>query len=223
MNIRHQFASDDFYRTMEAFTAVSFLFYVAVTVYMILNNWRQMRVLTRLLEAATFSARAGVTISFEGEAKDNQAVDSVIAEATAFAATRSWRVELVSKDNAELDRFKDEKWVKYVGPVRGVILHPHDVRELIRLEFGSDHALQSFVTTHRAGPDLHVAVVELLNRFKPHFTRLQVEDKGEYWETGERLKLEQHINTVNGMLEDILRGKLSARNLEASESLPRMT
>ena len=148
---------------------------------------------------------------FEGEAKDTKAVDAVIAEATAFAVSRQWRVEPVSKDKAELERVKDEKSVKYVGPLRGVILFPHAMCEPIHLEFGSDHALQDFVKTQFAGADVHIAIVELLRRLKPQFTRLEVEDEGEYWETSERTKLEQHINTVNRMLKDIIREKPSAR------------
>ncbi len=160
---------------------------------------------------AALPAWAGVTIHFEGEAKNDKAIDAIITEATAFAAKRGWRVESASKAKGELERVKDDKSVKYVGPIRGIILYPHAMCEPVYLQFGSDHAMQDFVKTQFAGADVHIAVIELLRLLKPKFSRLKVEDEGEYWETGNRSKLEQHISTVNRMIKDIIREKPSAR------------
>ena len=154
---------------------------------------------------------AGVTINYEGSAKNNRAIDAILSEATSFGKGRGWRVEPVAKDKVELERVIDERTAKYAGALRGIILYPNDMCEPVHIEFGSDMFMQDFVKTQFAGADIHVSVIDLLRRLKPYFTSLKVDDEGEYWETSDKLKLEKHIATVNRMLDDIKREKPSAR------------
>ena len=78
-------------------------------------------------------------------------------------------------------------------------------------EFSSDLVCQDFVKTQFAGADIHIAVLDLFRRLKPHFARLEIEDEGEYWASNDRNRLEQHIGTVNRMLNDIRRENTSAK------------
>ena len=169
------------------------------------------RLLLLLLLFAPAFAEAGVTIHFGGTAKTAESIDAIIAEATATARSRKWRVEPVNKKRGELERTTGDKTTKYVGAIRGVVLYPHDMCEPLRLEFSSDLVCQDFTKTQFAGADIHIAVVELFRRLKPHFARLEIEDEGEYWASSDRERLELHIGTVNRMLKDIRREKPSAR------------
>ena len=154
---------------------------------------------------------AGVTINYEGSAKDSNAIGAILSEATSFGKGRGWRVEPVAKDKVELERVIDEKTSKYTGALRGIILYPHDMCEPVHIEFGSDMFMQDFVKTQFAGANIHVAVIDLLRHLKSYFASLKVDDEGEYWETSDKAKLEKHIATVNRTLDDIKREKPSAR------------
>jgi len=74
--------------------------------------------------------------------------------------------------------------------------------EPIHLEFGNDLFCQDFVKTQFAGPEVHVQIIELFKRLEPHFKTLKIEDEGEYWETADRKRLQQNMDTVDRMIRE---------------------
>jgi hypothetical protein len=143
------------------------------------------------------TARAGITIHYEGIATSAEAVDQVIAAATAFAKSQKWRVEPVAQAKGQLERANEGRTTQYEGKVTGVILHVNDDCEPIHLEFGSDRLLQDNVKTQFAGAAVHIKIIELLESLRPHFSKLEVDDEGDYWETHDRDALERRIDEVN--------------------------
>jgi hypothetical protein len=71
----------------------------------------------------------------------------------------------------------------------------------VRLEFDSDPYVQEFTKTQFAGAQVHMKILELLKSLKPLFRDLNVEDEGEYWETGNLQRLAEHMNCVQKAIE----------------------
>src|SRR6267378_1716568 len=108
-----------------------------------------------------FSVGMGVTIHFEGKLKRPEAYQTVLATAR---------------------RFREEKDWDYVGPVKGVVLYPHENSEPVRLEFDSELYIQEYTKTQFAQIEVHLLLVELLKKIEPYFEQLIVFDEGEYLE-----------------------------------------
>lgn len=81
----------------------------------------------------------------------------------------------------------------------------------MRLEFDHDLYVQEFVKTQFAPPEVHPRIVTLLRSIAPEFERLQVEDEGKYWETGDRDVLVGHQRPCARVLEDILESQPGTR------------
>ena len=164
-----------------------------------------------LVAAAVFlltcTARAGVTIHYEGYATSTNAVGLVISSATAFAKKHGWAVKGASADKGKLERVVDEKNKDYEGRITGIVIYPGKNCEPLYLQFGDDLFMQDYTKTQFAGPAVHLDIIALFDELKPHFRKLDILDEGEYWETRNRAVLEKHIATVNKMIEEIKRQK----------------
>lgn len=106
----------------------------------------------------------------------------------------------------------DDRW-------RGIIVSPPDC-EPVWLTFGRDGRLISYqaseesyrkpghylavtglsTKTQFAGALVHIGVCELLLLSKAHGVELEVLDEGEYWETGDRQRLEQRIGFLDAAI-----------------------
>lgn len=146
----------------------------------------------------------GVTIHYEGRLRDDASFERVMKVIETFARAAGWRTELVASEHARLTRVIDEEDADYDGPVRGIVVYPHDDCDPMALVFGSDLFAQDFVKTQFAGVDVHRRVVELLQAIEPHFSSLMVEDEGEFWETLDAQVLEMHIENTNRVLAEYL-------------------
>lgn len=156
-------------------------------------------------------AVAGITIHYEGKLASTNALTNVLDAATNFATQHGWKWVAVQTNRVEMTRFFHEKEQKYIGPLTGVVLFPHEMCEPLHIEFGSDLVMQDFVKTQFAGVEVHIAVVEFLRRVKPLCQELNVFDDSEYWETNDRPMLESHINTVNKLVTQMKKEKPSSR------------
>ena len=150
---------------------------------------------TRLLIACfsialAATARAGVTIYFEGSAQSSADVTRVIATATEFAKERGWKVEPIAAAGGR--------------PV-GVVIFPHNMSEPVWLQFGENLALRDSVKTQFAGAAVHIEIVRLFDALKPVFQSLAVKDDGEYWEKRDAALLEKHLNEVRESLRQMKR------------------
>jgi hypothetical protein len=154
---------------------------------------------------------AGVTVHYQGKAKDAAAVAKVLAAARSVASDHSWKVKDANVANASVARVVAGKETLYQGPLTGIAIYPHPMCEPIYIRFGTDMFMRDFVKTQFAGADVHVEVVGLLRKLKPLLADLQVQDEGEYWETNDRAKLATNIATVNAMIESIRKSRPGAK------------
>jgi hypothetical protein len=148
----------------------------------------------------------GVTIHFEGCLRDEAAYENVIQTAKVFAAREGWGWQAINEARTKLERVRDEKDWDYVGPTRGIVLHPHEDSEPLRLEFDASGFVQEFIKTQFAPAAIHIIVVELLHEIAPHFLNLTVEDEGEYWESRELETLDRHRDACFRALDEMLAG-----------------
>ena len=146
----------------------------------------------------------GVTIHFEGRLRDDDALANVLAIAAEHAESNGWASETLDRDHDVLNREIDEESCDYEGPVRGVALYPHEDCEPVRLEFDADLFVQEFTKTQFAGVAIHCAVVALLRDLEPHFVELEVFDEGEYWDSGDLERLEEHCAAFDVALADFV-------------------
>jgi hypothetical protein len=159
----------------------------------------------------------GVTIHFEGRLRGETAFGQVIGTAKALAEREGWKWETIDEDAVTLQRERDGQDWDYSGPVKGIVLYPHENSEPLRLEFDRDLIIQEFVKTQFAPTEIHVRVVGLLKEIAPHFESLSVCDEGEYWDTGDLELLKKHQQTILRMLADELS---SVPHLEGPVRLP---
>lgn len=161
---------------------------------------------------SSLSAFAGVTIHYQGIAKGESAARQAIGTARKAARERGWSVADANVAVADVTRVVNEVDKPYHGPLTGVVVRVHPMYEPIYIQFGSDLFMQDFVKTQFAGPDVHVAIVELLRALRPFFRTFEVVDEGDYWETRDRKRLEEHMNTVNRLIEAAKKTRPSARS-----------
>jgi hypothetical protein len=150
---------------------------------------------------------AGVTVHFQGKAKDAAAVAKVLAAARSLARDHGWDVKDANLANASVPRIVAGKETVYQGPLNGIAIYPHPMCEPIYIRFGTDLFMRDWVKTQFAGADVHIEVIDLLRKLKPLLADLQVEDEGEYWATNDRAKLAISIATVNAMIESLRRSR----------------
>jgi hypothetical protein len=146
----------------------------------------------------------GVAILFEGRLRDEAAYGNVISTAKAVAAREGWGWREINEIRAELQRVLNEETQDYLGPVRGIVLSPHDNCEPLRFECDADRFMRDYVKTQFAPISIHIAIVELLKQLAPQFVSLTVEDEAEYWETGDRETLDRNLQSCFRAMEVML-------------------
>ena len=138
-------------------------------------------------------SEAGVTIHYEGKAKNRAAIARVLDIARAEAHRLNWAVAEANVDSAQLTRIVNETEQPYKGRLTGVVIRPHALCEPLYIQFGRDLFLQDYVKTQFAGAEVHAAVVGLLRKIAPYFEHFDVMDEGEYWDTNDRVALKNHL------------------------------
>ena len=149
----------------------------------------------------------GITIHYRGRLDDVGRMRSFIEDAAARAGGRGWRLERLSEE---------APWV------RGLVVMPREhceplcflfsregvLRHLIDLAGGA-HAAEPrpwvFVKTQFAGPETHAAIIEFLQWAKANYiSDLEVEDEGEYWETGNGETLRARMGAVDRLIREVV-------------------
>jgi len=147
----------------------------------------------------------GVTIHFEGQLLDEGAFRTLIDTAVTFAEERNWRKESISSEMSTLLRVRDEQDCDYHGPVKGIAIYPSEDCDPVRLEFDTNFYVQEYVKTQFAGVETHLQVLDLLHILEPLFRELKIEDEGEYWKTGDKQILAQHMTRIQQVIDEELR------------------
>jgi len=147
----------------------------------------------------------GVTIHFEGQIRDQESYELLIAAAREFAKKNRWLSEPIDAENVVLKRVQNEKDLDYQGPVKGIVLYPHEDCDPFRLEFDRDLYIQEYIKTQFAGTAIHETVIRLFQIIKPYFKSFEVFDEGEFWETQDSTILEKHFQAFYRALDDELK------------------
>ncbi len=153
----------------------------------------------------------GITIHFEGQLRGHEQYVALVREAKAFATTRGWSVRVIDEHEMKLNRTVDECDVEYIGPVFGIELQPHPNSEPLRLEFDKHFFIQQYCKTQFTGSGAHIEIIQLLRELTHLFYNLDVIDEGQYWELGDRSILQGNFDSVEAMIDEILRKDPTAR------------
>ncbi len=145
-----------------------------------------------------------ITIHFEGTLKDETAYEAVVSEASKLATEMSWPARPISEEKVTLLRVRDEEDWDYVGPAKGIEIRPHENSEPLRLIFDRKLYVQEYIKTQFAPVEVHVAVSNFLKRLEPYFELFEVTDEGEYYDTNDLRKLEDHIQWCFKALDEYL-------------------
>jgi len=146
----------------------------------------------------------GVTIHFEGKIRDDEAYQEICKLAHVFAEEKNWPIELIDEQEVTLNRVKNEEDWNYVGPVKGLVMQPHENSDPLRLEFDKDLYVQEYIKTQFAPTECHIAITTLLRNLTPFFENLEVIDEAEYFETGNKAQLQHHLDRCFEMLDEYL-------------------
>lgn len=166
----------------------------------------------------------GVSIHYRGRLNDRALLPTLCDEVGDIADSMGWPSALLDDDWStppDAVLMTGGKIQGHLG-LRGIQITPPDSEPLV-LFFDADGYIRSPMTvlmildgvlqpetawvpmkTQFSGPDTHVWVVGLLKYLKKHYiSNLEVSDESEYWESGDRRKLEEDMTLLNGKLEDL--------------------
>ncbi len=173
----------------------------------------------------------GVSIHYRGRLNDTALLSTLCDELGDIADSMGWpSVSLDDDWSTPPDAVPKScgEVQGYLG-LRGVQITPHPDSEPLVLFFDANGYIRSPITmlmildgtlqpetawvamkTQFAGPDIHVLVVGLLKYLKKRYiANLEVSDESEYWESGDRRKLEKDMTLLNGKLQ-YLSGAISS-------------
>jgi hypothetical protein len=153
----------------------------------------------------------GVTIHFEGQLTNQAAFQNLVGLVSLLANHHGWQTEPIASDEVTLLRVRDEKEWDYTGPVKGITVYLHPDCDPVRFEFDRDLYMQEYTKTQFAGVECHLKVIYLLRTVQPLFRELKVDDEGEFWETGDLAILQDHLETVEKMINEMLKENPAAR------------
>jgi len=144
----------------------------------------------------------GVTIHFEGKLKSQASYQNVIETARHFAQVNDFNFSIFQEDNKLLSRVKDEKDWDYQGPTMGILIKPDENSDPLNIEFDRDYYIQEYCKTQFADISVHILVIDLLRQLETYFETLTVFDEGEYWETRDLSRLQNHIDNCFKAIEE---------------------
>ncbi len=143
----------------------------------------------------------GVTIHFEGRLKSEQDYDEVLAKATEFAKQNKMDYKKFAEEDKVLLRVRNNEDWDYKGSTKGIRIEVDENCDPFNLEFDNDNYIQEYCKTQFTDIDNHVKLINFLKTLKSNFEDLNVTDEGEYWETGNRETLINHIKTCFHQME----------------------
>ena len=117
-----------------------------------------------------------------------------MAEARRYATDNAMPFSMVNEANKLLERVRDGEQWSYQGPVKGIKISPHENADPLWLEFDTDLFLQDFCKTQFAGLSVHIKIIKFFEKAEGFFSDLAVLDEGEFWETHDVSKLEEHLD-----------------------------
>lgn len=136
----------------------------------------------------------GITIHFEGKLKNRQLLPVVLQLARRFANDHSWPFTEIPEKVRTLMRVWNETDWDYTGSTSGIEIYPHEACDPFRLEFDGDCYIQEYVKTQFAPIQIHIDLIDLLERLRSTFLSLEVVDESDFWEIRNVTSLEAHFS-----------------------------
>jgi hypothetical protein len=135
----------------------------------------------------------GVTIHYSGSLIPSVSAEALVQGASAVAMEMGWEFDSMG--------------------TRGTLLtiFPHPDCEPLTLDPNENGALENWVKTQFAGPEIHIQIADFLARIAPCFETLTVQDEAAFWETRDRTVLEGHMDQITEMIGDMQRENPSAK------------
>jgi len=143
----------------------------------------------------------GVTIRYEGRLRSPDSYDELAARVKQVADRHEWLFSAILAKKVHLPRIVDGEVDEYVGPLKGVVVNPHQDCEAVRFLFDATGFMQGFVKTQFCPSRIHIRIVELLRSIEDLFTVFRVVDEGAYWETGRVDMLDQRKKLLANEIE----------------------
>ena len=163
----------------------------------------------------------GVSIHYRGRVAEIQNIKAICDELAAIADRMNWRYTRLDEDwsqaaDAAIEVREQGSQISGHLPLKGIALTPHPKCETLQFFFDASGNLQDLISmvnisegtlkpedvwisvkTQYAGPETHIWVIGLLKYFqKLHLPDLEVQDEGEYWETGNFKILKEKMDFV---------------------------
>ena len=167
----------------------------------------------------------GVSIHYRGRLDETDLLPSLCDEVGDIADSMGWPATTLDDDWSTSPDATLKNGGKVEGHLglKGIQITPHPDSEPLVLFFDRDGYLRSPMTmllildgtlqpemawvpmkTQFSSPDTHVWVVGLLKYLKKRYiSNLEVSDESEYWDTGDRAKLEDDMSLLNGKLHHL--------------------
>lgn len=179
----------------------------------------------------------GVSIHYRGKLDCPDRLPGLCEKLMGIATSMEWEYRVLDEDwsvpaNAVLEHNGETAEIKgYLG-LKGIQLKPPGESESLDFFFNAKGHLLSpmnviliqegvlaaddawvSLKTQFLGPEMHVMLIGLLKYIKEHhLPGLEVNDEGEYWETGDYLKLENKMRLIQEKI-DYLSRELSSKPL----------
>ena len=193
----------------------------------------------------------GVSIHYRGRVAEIQNIKNICDELAAIADRMNWPCTRLDENwsqaaDAAIEVTQQGSLITGHLPLKGIALTPHPKCESLRFFFDANGHLRDpirmvnireenlkpedawvSVKTQYAGPETHVWIIGLLRYLKKlHLPDLEIQDEGEYWETGnfEILKekmdfVGEKIAAVSATLSSVIKGHIEKFSTEELASM----
>ena len=179
----------------------------------------------------------GVSIHYRGRLESPDRLPGLLEKLIGIATIMGWQSRVLDEDwsvpaKAVLEHSGMSAGIKGHLGLKGIQLQPPGESEFLDFFFNAKGYLLSpmnviliqegvlepdeawiSIKTQFSTPEMHAMIIGLLKYIKKrHLPSLEVNDEGEYWETGDYRKLENKMKLVQGKIDDLSR-ELSSKSL----------
>lgn len=173
----------------------------------------------------------GVSIHYRGSINDKKQVHQFIDEVQDICESMSWESSILDEDwnrpSKVIVEPDEEGAVSLSGHagLKGVLFRPHPESEGMGLLFDKDGDMNSLlnlafqgskeegekpwvsVKTQFAGPEVHIGICKLLEYLqKKYISNLEVNDEGNYWESGDVEEVENRMGIIKTAMDALEEG-----------------
>lgn len=185
----------------------------------------------------------GVTIHFRGSLDDKNRVHELMEEVTDICESMDWEYNLLDEDwekvpNLAINPVEDGAMgLDGHAGLKGILFCPNPDCEVVSLTFTSEGHLNSlmnlatgqtkeedgkppwvFTKTQFAGAEAHVSIVKLLKYLKQKYmSDLEVEDEGNFWDTGDFNQVETRMKVIKDAMTAIESSLSELKDIDPSE------